>query len=253
MALIQIPFNLVATYKSAYSPLNEIFRRYLNLVCSQNLLVAETPGPITSEPFVADCGKNWLTLSWSKPSHRGAGPVIAYRVDAWEIGQDGGARWAELGVTPVNTFDAFNLKPKTEYKFRITPRNRYGWGEPLVTSQPICVGYKAINMPEFIKILPGQLKALLGSNIRLECQVISDVTPEITWRRDGFPVDFGCERYISKFDGKNCQLLIEDLKEEDSGRYMCEAVNKIGRVSTFARLLVVSDPKIFAADTNLKR
>lgn len=108
-------------------------------------------------------------------------------------------------------------------------------------------------MPEFTKILPGQLKALLGANIRLECQVISDVTPEITWHRDGIPIDFRDARFSSKFDGKNCQLTIEDLREEDSARYMCEAVNRIGRVSTFARLLVVSDPKIWAADTNLKR
>jgi len=74
------------------------------------LCISETPGPIVSEPIIADSGKNWLTLSWQKPENRGAGPVVAYRIDAWEMGRDGGARWAELGISPVNTYDAFNLK-----------------------------------------------------------------------------------------------------------------------------------------------
>ncbi|KAL0279933.1 UNVERIFIED_CONTAM: hypothetical protein PYX00_001383 [Menopon gallinae] len=213
----------------------------------------ETPGPITSEPFVADSGRNWLTLSWKKPSNRGGAPVIAYRVDAWEIGQDGGARWSELGITPVNTFDAYNLKKGKEYKFRITPRNRYGWGEPLITSSPVTVGFKGGNMPEFTKILPGQLKALYGASIRLECHVTSDLPPETFWYKDGIPLDLSSPRLSSDFDGTVCQLVVSDLVEEDSGRYMCEAVSKVGRVSTFARLMVVKDAKVWEADTNLKR
>lgn len=203
---------------------------------------------------MVDSGRNWLTLSWNKPSTRGAAPVVAYRVDIWQVGEEGGARWSELGVSPVNSFDVFNLKPGVDYKFRITPRNRYGWGEALTTSIPVRVGDKGINFPEFVNILPGQLKALLGSEINLECRVQSDVIPTISWYRDCVPIDFDTEkRFSSKFDGRNCQLKIEDLKEEDSGRYMCEAVNRKGRVSTFARLMVVSDPKIWEADNHLKR
>lgn len=33
---------------------------------------------------------------------------------------------------------------------------------------------------------------------------------------------------------------------------MCEAANKVGRVSTFARIFVVNDPKILIADKRLK-
>jgi hypothetical protein len=76
----------------------------------------------------------------------------------------------QMGVSPNNTFDAFNLKAGTQYKFRVTPRNRYGWGECVVTTEPVAVGHK-VELPEFTRILPGQLKALQGSSIRLECQV----------------------------------------------------------------------------------
>lgn len=81
----------------------------------------------------------------------------------------GETRWVELGVSATNSFDAFNLKPEGEYQFRITPRNRYGWGES-VQSDPIIIG-KFDELPEFIKTLPGQLKALKGSELTLDCEV----------------------------------------------------------------------------------
>lgn len=54
------------------------------------------PGPISSEPVVIDGGKSWLSLSWAKPERRGPAPVIAYKVEAWLLGGDGGARWVEV-------------------------------------------------------------------------------------------------------------------------------------------------------------
>lgn len=45
---------------------------------------------------MVDGGKNWLSLSWGKAERRGPAPVIAYRVDAWLLGSDGGARWVEV-------------------------------------------------------------------------------------------------------------------------------------------------------------
>lgn len=97
--------------------------------------------------------------------------MLAYRIEAWQKGGDGPSRWVELGVTPLNGFDAFNLKPWGEYQFRITPRNRYGWGESVV-SDTIVIG-KCHEIPEFVKILPGQIKALKQSILTLECEVKS--------------------------------------------------------------------------------
>lgn len=54
------------------------------------------PGPISSEPVAVDGGKNWLSLTWGKAERRGPAPVIAYKVDAWLLGSDGGARWIEV-------------------------------------------------------------------------------------------------------------------------------------------------------------
>lgn len=76
----------------------------------------------------------------------------------------------QLGISPTNAYDAFGLVAGVDYRLRITPRNRHGWGEPLV-SAPLHVELGAPVLPEFTRPLPGQLKALRGQDISIDCQV----------------------------------------------------------------------------------
>ncbi|XP_025160955.1 titin homolog isoform X2 [Harpegnathos saltator] len=214
--------------------------------------VRNAPGPISSEPVVVDGGKNWLSLTWGKAERRGPAPVIAYKVEAWLLGGDGGARWVELGITPINAFDAFNLRPAGEYKFRVTPRNRYGWGEPVTMANSVYVS-ESTDLPEFTKILPGQLKALEGTPVRLECAIRGDPKMEVRWYRETTELDSRNDsRFKIHYDTSECSLTIANVKEDDSGRYVCEASNRIGKVSSFARVLVVTDPRIIEADAKLR-
>lgn len=169
------------------------------------------------------------------------------------MGAEGGARWNELGITPINCFDVFNLKAGSTYHFRVTPRNRYFWGSSVQTSNPITVGVFA-SLPEFTKILPGQLKAMIGKNFTLECIFKGNPTPNIVWYKDETPIDVLDERIKTKLTGTSiCCLEIHNVQAGDSGRYKCEATNSQGRVSTFARLQAVSDYRIFEADNKLKK
>lgn len=208
--------------------------------------------------MLVNSGRTHISLTWAKPvstSNAPAAPVLAYKVDAWLVGPEGGARWSELGMTPINSYDAFNLRTGNHYHFRVTPRNRYGWGKSVQTTNPILVG-GADCLPEFVKILPCQIKALLGSDVSLDCTVRGTPRPHIMWYRDGVPlsktIDPRVEIAMEEADAV-CRLRISGVQFVDSGRYTCEAVNTQGRVMTFARLQVVSDPKICAADVNLKR
>ncbi|GAB0100344.1 muscle M-line assembly protein unc-89 [Sergentomyia squamirostris] len=209
------------------------------------------PEAIPAEPLVVDSGKNHVSLSWLKPSRSVAAPVIAYKVEAWLVGKDGGARWQELGVTPINSFDAFNLQQNCEYYFRVTPRNRYGWGASVQTTHSVLVGVP-VQMPEFTKILPGQLRALAEKEITLECIIKGHPRPDIVWYKDGLELELN-DRIYSGMLGSVCKLTIARAEDSDAGRYTCEATNRAGRVSTFARLFVVSDRKIYDADNELKR
>lgn len=178
--------------------------------------------------------------------------MLSYRVDAWLVGIDGGARWMELGVTPINSFDAFNLKEGRYYHIRVTPRNRYGWGQSCQTTSPIIIG-SAQCLPEFIKILPGQLKALIQSDISLECSLKSSTQADtIIWYKNGKKLR--SDDRITVITTKTiCKVVLKNLTVNDSGRYSCEATNGHGRASTFAKLQVVTDRKVYEADRNLKK
>jgi hypothetical protein len=201
--------------------------------------------------MVVDNGPNHVSLSWLKPRGEDYAPVIGYRVEAWLIGKESDASWKELGIAPTPNFDAINLKSGSEYHFRITPKNRYGLGPPVQTSYPIMFG-DVVKLPEFTKILPGQLKALLGQEATFECVSLGSPKPTIIWYKDGIKIESD-ERRIQTQVGAVCKLTIKTVIESDCGRYTCEASNKEGRVSTFVRLQTVSDPRILEADNKLKK
>lgn len=225
---------------------------FLRLVILITFFFLDAPGAISSEPVVVDGGRNWVSLWWGKATIKNAAPVLSYKVEAWLSGGDGGARWAELGVSPINSFDAFNLKPGGEYLFRITPKNRYGWGESCQTSSSTVVG-KSVCLPEFVKPLPGQLKALIEKQVVLKCKVKADPAPTIVWHKDGVEIDENDRITMKSSRTGDCSLTINPITEEDTGRYMCEAIHRDGRASTFVRLSVVVDPNIWEADDELKR
>ncbi|XP_045784051.1 titin homolog [Maniola jurtina] len=210
------------------------------------------PDRIPSEPTTVDGGNNWVSLAWPKPVSQVKAPILAYKVENWLLGKEGGARWVELGITPRNCFDAFNLKQGEEYHFRVTPRNRYGWGESVQTSIPIRIGLVG-DRPEFIEILPGQLKVLVGETATLCCSFKGNPMPEIVWMKNGHEVEEETERVVVQLNGNNTSLQINDINIEDEGRYSCEATNIHGRSSTYSRMAVITDRQIWAADAKLKR
>lgn len=215
-------------------------------------VILAVPERIPAEPTVVDGGSNWVSLAWLKPDPGVSAPVLAFKVESWQLGKEGGARWAELGITPLNSFDAFNLKQGEEYHFRVTPRNRYGWGESVQTSRPAAIGL-AGDRPEFVDILPGQLKVLAGETANLKCSVKGKPTPEVVWMKNGHEIEEESGRVYVAYNGYECGLTIKEIGVEDEARYSCEATNVHGRSSTYARLAVVTDRMIWEADVKLKR
>ncbi|XP_045542085.1 uncharacterized protein LOC106716992 [Papilio machaon] len=210
------------------------------------------PNRIPGELSVVDGGSNWISLAWPKVDPEGGAPVLAYKIESWLLGKEGGARWIELGITPLNSFEAYNLKQGEEYHFRVTPRNRYGWGESVQTSTSVGIGL-AGDRPEFVEVLPGQLKVLFGETATLKCSFKGKPTPEIVWMKNGHEIDEENQRLKTCINNYNCSLTIHDVQINDEARYSCEATNVHGRASTYARVAVVTDKSIWEADTKLKR
>lgn len=121
------------------------------------------------------------------------------------------------------------------------------------TTNPVTMGEFA-TLPEFTKILPGQIKALIGKDFSLECVYRCNQRPRIRWYKDEIPLDENDERITTKLLGSStCRLEIKNVQASDSSRITCEATNSQGRVSTFARLQPVDDYKIYEVDNRLKQ
>lgn len=73
-------------------------------------------------------------------------------------------------MTPDTSLDIYNLSAGERYNFRVTARNQYGWGAPVITNTPITFE-DTTEFPEFEKCLPGELKVLFDTSVDLECQV----------------------------------------------------------------------------------
>ncbi|XP_064106001.1 myosin light chain kinase, smooth muscle-like isoform X3 [Macrobrachium nipponense] len=220
--------------------------------------IRDVPGKVGT-PKAHDIGKNWVSLQWTRPEHTGGVMVTAYKVESWILGEE--ARWQDLGVTPIPSFDVYHLKQDREYLFRVTPRNKYGWGEAVMTPRPIRIGRK-IEHPNFPRCLPHQVRAMPGGCISLDAQVTGEPMPEIRWYKDGTVIDV--ERYprfsshcsegsMHHIFGFLCKvsLRIQDLQWEDEGKYEIEVLNPGGRVTSYTRVNTTNDCSILEAQERI--
>lgn len=87
-------------------------------------------------------------------------------------------RICQLAVSPICSFDAYHLKTDREYLFRVTPRNKYGWGDIEMTPRPVRVG-RTVEQPVLPRSLPRQVRAMPGGSISLDAQVTN--TTQHNW------------------------------------------------------------------------
>ncbi|XP_069108405.1 myosin light chain kinase, smooth muscle-like isoform X3 [Argopecten irradians] len=76
-----------------------------------------------------------------------------------------------------------------------------------------------------------------GSSVQLECKVKGQPHPEIEWYKDRKLIRSGRHYAISK-EGSTCILTIHEAFPEDTGKYMCRAVNTVSSTTTEAQLRV---------------
>lgn len=76
-----------------------------------------------------------------------------------------------------------------------------------------------------------------GSEVKVNCEVMGHPKPTIHWYHNG--VKFSSTRK-KQLGLSNNVLRIYPFLEEDSGRYTCEAVNSIGKISHTFNLELIS-------------
>ncbi|XP_034552307.1 neural cell adhesion molecule L1-like protein isoform X2 [Notolabrus celidotus] len=79
---------------------------------------------------------------------------------------------------------------------------------------------------------------VLGGDIIMNCSVFSSPSPSISWTRDGTHETLMGGRF---FEHQNGSLQINNASKDDSGNYVCVAVNREGKSAVIAAL-EVKDP-----------
>ncbi|XP_071978395.1 obscurin-like protein 1 isoform X2 [Engystomops pustulosus] len=92
--------------------------------------------------------------------------------------------------------------------------------------------------PRFL-CFPRSVTAPIGTHAVLRCRISGDPPPSVLWERVGnIRLELG-DRCYSQRDGDWYQLVISDLRLEDSGHYMCRASNWSGEGYAGAKLTVI--------------
>ncbi len=76
-----------------------------------------------------------------------------------------------------------------------------------------------------------------GTAAKLSCKVTGTRSPEITWLKEGKPVETG-KRVTSDFDEEVSSLCFSSTELDDEGEYQCKAQNEFGSATCTLELLV---------------
>ncbi|XP_056391854.1 obscurin-like protein 1 [Hyla sarda] len=98
--------------------------------------------------------------------------------------------------------------------------------------------------PRFLSF-PRSVTAPIGTHAVLRCRISGDPPPNVLWERVGnIRLELG-DRCYAQRDGDWYQLVISDLRLEDSGHYMCRASNWSGEGYAGAKLTVTLNSTVF--------
>ena len=208
-----------------------------------------TPPGGVSDIMIKEVGSNWVSLCWKKPAPTRGSPVLTYKVESWLCGE--GAFWVEIGRTPIPQFDVFNLKPNKCYHFRVTARNKRGWGDAMMTTHKVDLS-RPTQMPSISSEHDPVVKTFVGSDLKLTLQVSGEPRPTIRWTKNSEDIE-DLEGYNVYDDDMGCHVEISSISSDYSGKYTLTAINLAGRATKSIMVQVLSDQKIYEAYKQFKR
>ena len=114
--------------------------------------------------------------------------------------------------------------------------------------QQVVVQEEAVPPPKFTKHLQNMGERMEGTSIKLEAQITpsSDSSMQIEWYKDGQPIT-ASSRIGTIFSFGYVSLNISGLRSEDSGKYICRAINRSGEDRSEAAFIVKGSSALTAS------
>ncbi|XP_041477176.1 myosin light chain kinase, smooth muscle-like isoform X3 [Lytechinus variegatus] len=89
--------------------------------------VLDKPDPPVGKPIASNINRQSLTLSWTGSSYDGGSRITGYVIEMRTVDDD---NWQKAEVVSNTSHTIDNLKPETEYLFRVSSENEYGISKP---------------------------------------------------------------------------------------------------------------------------
>ncbi|KAI4798807.1 hypothetical protein KUCAC02_020466 [Chaenocephalus aceratus] len=83
----------------------------------------------------------------------------------------------------------------------------------------------------------------IGETIKLTCRVSGSPKPQVSWLKDGLPLEDDPRHIICSERSGGCTLVLDSLSSEDSGQYACYASSSMGSAGTLAKVVVRAPPR----------
>lgn len=201
------------------------------------------PGPPVNFK-VTDYSPRTVSLTWSKPIYDGGAAVSAFIVEIKEASEE---EWIKCTGIEDTNYTVKRLKENTEYNFRIRATNAAGVGEYVGLPGTVVTAEK-LEAPEIE--LDEALRKIVSvrscSTLRLFVTVTGRPQPEVKWSKEDGVLS---ERAQIEVTDSYTVLMIENVKRDDTGKYVLTAENCSGSKSAFINVRVLDSP---SAPTNLQ-
>ncbi|XP_041468950.1 twitchin-like isoform X3 [Lytechinus variegatus] len=200
------------------------------------------PPGASSSPDISEVGKDFASITWTKPDDDGGSQVTGYIVEKTEAGAE---RWAPVNLNPVpmNYFLVPNLVEGKEYEFRIVSVNRAGKGEPSMPSLPVTIrDPNPVVKPKFEEQVK-DATGIQGKSVKFSCAFSGLPTPDVTWYK-GERELFNSNKFEIETSDTTSTLIINDLERDDEDEFSIEISNPGGKKTSRAMLNLKTKPTV---------
>jgi len=177
----------------------------------------DVPGP-PGPPEPLHTAEDSITLQWTKPLHDGGAPILGYVLEKREAGSNAPWERAAFGNVPDTKCKVTGVKPQHTYEFRVAAVNAAGQGEWSENSVPIIAAPRPSRPVISMGMLARDMIAMVGDSVKLLVPYAASPRPEITWTKNGIPLD-GRDRAQIESNDFLTQLNYPKCERGDTGTY----------------------------------
>ncbi|KAL3088858.1 hypothetical protein niasHS_009150 [Heterodera schachtii] len=202
----------------------------------------DVPGP-PGAPEPLHTAYDSITLQWARPLRDGGAPITGYVLEKREHGTNAPWEKAAFGNVPDTRCKVTGVKPQHTYEFRVAAVNAAGQGEWSENSVPIVAAPSACKPLITMGMLARDMTVLVGEPAKLLVPYAASPRPEITWSKNGVPVEVRADpRAEVESSDFLTQLCYQKCERSDAGNYSIRIENDLGSDSVDLRLKVVDRP-----------